>query len=312
MQGALNVCHKSSVTSSKVCMQRSEVEEILTGTSGLRINSMGGFGAVGSLVAKHQSSESKYSNTTSMNSQLMYMEPDQTIIVYDWDDTLCPSAWVRLNVRFDRRGKVITKLDDEALAQLTALADQVVALLRASRTMGKVVIVTNARRPWVNTSCNALLPSVAKELENIDLIYAMELLNKDEQDYVANPLMLIESKARAMKAAVATFYSRYKSQSWKNMVSIGDAQYEHTAIRMVAGDRPTLGKKCRTKTIKLIEGPTTAVISNQLSVLESWLANIVLADDDVEIDMGNLDIEALMRLNDSYSNPDTALMSVPV
>merc|ERR1712216_903728 len=105
-----------------------------------------------------------------------------------------------------------------------------------------------------------------------------------------NPQMLTESKARAMKAAVSEFYSRYEGQSWKNIISIGDALYEHDSIRQVTRDRPStrnlpVPKKCRTKTVKLIEGPTVNGLAVQLNIVESWLAKIVKADDDIDIDL---------------------------
>lgn len=183
------------------------------------------------------------------------------------------------------------------------MTSQVVPLLRAAQAMGKVVLVTNARRPWVKTSCSKFIPKLQEHLEGIDIVYAMEFLEE------SSPLTtgtLVESKARAMKSAVSEFYSKYAGQSWKNLISIGDALYEHEAIRQVARERPGGihgggSKKCRTKTVKLIEAPTIPGMVMQLSLLENWLAKIVLADNDVSIDFAAPE-EEIKRCIDEYGN----------
>jgi len=224
----------------------------------------------------------------SSGSQRQYADPDQTIIIYDWDDTLCPSSCLKRFSQFDRKGRLAARLDGPTRSELGMLADQVAPLLRFSMAMGKVVIVTNARRPWVDISCSNFLPALKSTLKNIPVIYALELV-KDAQlqqlEKEDSGKLLTETKARAMKAAVTEFYSRYPRQSWKNVVSIGDALFEHAAIRQVVGERPMQTRKCRTKTVKLLEGPSIAGLVVQLSIVESWLAKIVQVDGDVDIDM---------------------------
>jgi len=99
--------------------------------------------------------------------------------------------------------------------------------------------------------------------------------------------LLTETKARAMKTAVTDFYSRYDGQSWKNIISIGDAFFEHDAIRQVTAEHALNGavtKKCRTKTLKLLEGPSMNGVLVQLSIIENWLSKIVEFDNNIDID----------------------------
>merc|ERR1719310_1854011 len=137
---------------------------------------------------------------------MRYMEPDQTIIIFDWDDTLCPSSWMRRNATGSNRGNSVKALknsmDQETEMELQQLAMQVIPLLRAAQAMGKVVLVTNARRPWVDTSCARFLPQIQQHLKSIDIIYAMEYLSDTNPNFFTTDT-LIESKARAMRAAVA-------------------------------------------------------------------------------------------------------------
>lgn len=220
------------------------------------------------------------------NSQAEFARADQTIIIFDWDDTLCPSTSMRRHAQFDQHGRLRLRLDAETRSELDALQSTVIPLLRFAKAMGKVIIVTNAKTPWVDISCRSFLPGLRSALRDIPVIYALELVRDAglEGFDSENGCLLTEVKARAMKTAVTNFYSRYPNQSWKNIVSIGDALFEHTAIRQVVSERPT-AKRCRTKTIKLLEGPTTAGMVVQLSIISAWLAAIVQADEDVDIDL---------------------------
>lgn len=238
-----------------------------------------------------RASKSEPVNTkASYNSQADFASMDQTIIIFDWDDTLCPSTWMRKHAQFDSEGHLKAKLDNETRHELQMLADQVTPLIEAAQELGKVIVVTNAKRPWVDTSCRNFLPSCKNTIKPIPVMYALELLKDLDQQKIDKDgaCLLTETKARAMKAAVTDFYSRYPNQSWKNIISIGDAFFEHDAIRQVSRDRPHIEgfqKKCRTKTVKLLEGPSIAGMVVQLSIIESWLAKIVQLDNDVDIDL---------------------------
>lgn len=196
---------------------------------------------------------------------------------------------MRKHAQFDTDGRLKAKLDSDTRNELRMLADQVCSLLGIAETLGKVILVTNAKKPWVDTSCRNFLPSCKTAVMPLPVMYALELLKDVDHEQVEKEggCLLTQTKARAMKAAVSDFYSRYDNQSWKNMISIGDAFFEHDAIRQVCRERPHQDplKRCRTKTIKLLEGPTIAGMVVQLSIVESWLQKIVQFDGDVDIDM---------------------------
>jgi hypothetical protein len=241
------------------------------------------FTATASTTSK--ASASHFAAADTYNSQTDFALANQTIIIFDWDDTLCPSSCMRRNASFDSRGRLTVRLNEEARMELSMLASQVIPLIEVAKMLGQVVIVTNAKRPWVDISCQNFLPSFKKELDKIPVIYALELVKPAEGGRVeVTNTTLTDSKVMAMKAAVTDFYSRYPNQSWKNMVSIGDALFEHDAIKQVAAERPMF-KPCRTKTLKLLEGPTVPGLVVQLSIVEKWLAKIVKLDGDIDIDL---------------------------
>mmetsp|Transcript_90768 Transcript_90768/g.290930 ORF Transcript_90768/g.290930 Transcript_90768/m.290930 type:complete len:338 (-) Transcript_90768:191-1204(-) len=237
----------------------------------------------------------------SLDSQLEFAHASQTIIIFDWDDTLCPTSSVRHLTDFDRFGRLKSKLNRETRSELKMLSDVVVPLLKLAKSLGHVIIVTNARSPWVDISCQSFLPAVKDCLHGIPITYALELVKPSERYDEGNGCLLTETKARAMKAAVSEFYSRYPGQSWKNIISIGDAYFEHDAIRQVVGNNPQ-EKPCRTKTIKLLEGPTTAGMVVQLSIIKSWLQQIVQTNKDINIDL--MDEESVNEGSAAFGAPE--------
>merc|ERR1712137_286740 len=179
-------------------------------------------------------------------------------------------------------------------AKLRNLSDKARDVLLLAKTLGQVVFVTNAKQPWVEYSCGYILPGLKSVLKDIPILYALECIGSVSSEVLGNVdsaercALLTESKACAMENAVTEFYSRYPDQSWKNLISIGDAFFEHDAIRLVTSKRPLRGdsiRRCRCKTIKLLEGPSLTGMIFQLSLIENLLVKIVQHDDDVDMDM---------------------------
>lgn len=239
---------------------------------------------------RHTQSRAQSVACTNINSQTFFSNSDQTIIIFDWDDTLCPSTACKRLAKFDRSGRPMSKIDGAVRESLLQLQDQVIPLLQLASQLGKVVLVTNARRPWVDISCKAFLPAIHEMMKQIPTLYAVEMLEaelakENKLQGMTSDMLLTETKTRSMKAAITQFYSRYPNQSWKNIVSVGDALFEHNAVRQVVAERlRATEKKCRTKTIKLLDGPTTSGLMIQVSIVSNWLRKIVEADYDVDID----------------------------
>lgn len=107
--------------------------------------------------------------STGSNSE--YFRPEQTIILFDWDDTLCPSNWIR-------EGRPALSFfkpcpsDEKYQKPLRELQIQVQRVLELALKMGKVIIVTNAMEPWVETSCRNFLPQLMPIVSGIPIIYA--------------------------------------------------------------------------------------------------------------------------------------------
>jgi len=247
-----------------------------------------------------------------------WSKPSETIIVFDWDDTLCPSSWIR-----DNRPSLSyfspPPPEDRFILPLRDLQKAVSELLECARKLGKVVIITNSKQNWVDTSCKNFLPQVKHQLPAIPIIYAAErwnalsyrdqLLWRDkyaQQNYgdrnnckdnfeeihldsivEADPSSIW--KTRAFGVELSDFYA---SKNWSNVISIGDAVYERIATK-VSMDLYSKGIKQqqRAKTIKLFDDPSIEDLTKQVKKMLSILPVLVKHDANIDIEFGSEDIE---------------------
>ena len=86
------------------------------------------------------------------------MKPKQhnSIIIFDWDDTLLPTSFLTPGGVFDENIK-ISSVDNEKLLKLEQAA---LKLLTDAIEKGKVYIITNAGKGWVEYSAKKFYPSV--------------------------------------------------------------------------------------------------------------------------------------------------------
>lgn len=267
------------------------------------------------------------SSIASTQSQVEFATPDQTIILFDWDDTLCPSHWIRANRPTLSFFKPPPNEDQYALP-LKELEKRGEALLNQALKLGRVVIVTNAVEPWVHTSCKNFLPKLLPIVEKIPVIYARSVFDKVNVDsatpkdkgqampgmYSANGVNKLTGindllasqqqeelspqhwKEIAFAQEIEGFYSRYSHQSWKNVISIGDSIFERDALhRVVLQHSQQPGKKCRTKTVKLLDDPTIQELIAQVGIVQSVMDVLVSQDGNlnIEIDEEDLQLDSL-------------------
>mmetsp|Transcript_61061 Transcript_61061/g.157935 ORF Transcript_61061/g.157935 Transcript_61061/m.157935 type:complete len:300 (+) Transcript_61061:81-980(+) len=212
----------------------------------------------------------------STSSSAEYHQPNQSIIILDWDDTLCPSTTCMRHLGLS----VLGDLPEGKVADdLAALAVEVGYLMdKAHELAEKVVIVTNAEEGWIELAAKAWLPGLIPHLERAEVVSARSTW---EPRGVVSPAGW---KARAFEDAVNGFYSRYQHQSWKNIISIGDAPHEREALSRVARWAPTgRGKRCRSKSVKFILRPSIEQLTREIQMLRESLKEIVWHDDDLDL-----------------------------
>jgi len=256
--------------------------------------------------------------------------------MFDWDDTLCPSNWIRKN-RPELSFFKPCPPDPKFQRPLRELQIHVEAVLQLALKMGKVIIVTNAMEPWVETSCRNFLPSLMPYILDIPVIYARSVFDQYHCDamrrqspgsvirgssrsggalpglysasgqdklatYNARLSMQVDEmapqkwKELAFEQEITGFYSRYAHQSWKNVISIGDSIFERDAVRRVVVNRPSAKKKCRTKTAKLLDEPEIEELIAQVKVVHEALQLMVQHDGNLDIEIDEEDLKGDLSL----------------
>eukprot|EP00434_Breviolum_minutum_P004326 symbB.v1.2.003811.t1/scaffold192.1/size616647/22 len=106
-------------------------------------------------------------------------------------------------------------------------------------------------------------------------------------------------KAKAIARECYNFYSQYEGQSWKNVISIGDSDFERIGTMLATKDYMAQIResntavvddhvyKVRTKTLKMIEQPTLDELNTQLGLLRAWLPHMIKLDSDFDLNLNN-------------------------
>mmetsp|Transcript_158108 Transcript_158108/g.303344 ORF Transcript_158108/g.303344 Transcript_158108/m.303344 type:complete len:422 (+) Transcript_158108:88-1353(+) len=239
-----------------------------------------------------------------------FAEPSQTIIIFDWDDTLFPTTeffdvWGLPSRSKESMPPVSEETELGVQKWREALSDY---LHRACSLSNCVAIVTSSRRPWVETCIERFVPSLrdlfmGESGKRPLVVYANEVLQRtrrlESQSMDLRPVRhremdlsltleeyeeeLTAAKYAAIKLIVKEFYSQYPQQSWKNVISLGDMSYEHDATQEVVFRHGT--DNCRTKTIIVPTGPSLSEITLRLRFSYLMLPQYVHFDGDIDLNL---------------------------
>lgn len=284
------------------------------------------------------------------DSQMYYHDPGQTVIVFDWDDTLFPTTYVSddlsldWNLPLERQNLGAAEIAD-IRDRLALCEERAIAALKKAKELSHVVVVTLASAGWVDLSCKAFYPKVGQHLkeEAIAVIYAQE---REETLQVAYNKVEFQAdadverywglvKGAAIADEASRFYSQYEGQSWKNILSIGDSCFERYGLlaassaymqgKMLANSSvwsPSQEgcweivqgghvKKLRAKCCKLVDQPEPAELSLELEMVERWLENMVCLDHGFDLDLEALDSEDQVQVIESVLRGDMPVARLP-
>eukprot|EP00929_Paragymnodinium_shiwhaense_P057673 TRINITY_DN2887_c0_g1_i1.p1 TRINITY_DN2887_c0_g1~~TRINITY_DN2887_c0_g1_i1.p1 ORF type:complete len:248 (+),score=59.54 TRINITY_DN2887_c0_g1_i1:304-1047(+) len=179
---------------------------------------------------------------------------DETVIIFDWDDTVLPSSWVQ------EQG---LRLDGES--QLTPTQQ---------------VLVTNAERGWIELSSRKFLPSLLPTLEDVKLLSARTEYERPE---VVSPF---EWKLRAFQHEILRLFHERGGgqQKRKNILSFGDSAHEREALIHATANLPN----CRTKSLKFVERPRIETLRKQHSLVARCVKKIVHHDGNLDLCLRSL------------------------
>lgn len=197
----------------------------------------------------------------------------ETFFVFDWDDTVLPSTWLQRNgLRLDAASRP-TAEQRELLAKVAFAARKT---FRAARLHGKVILLTNAERGWIELSCQKFLPTLAPMLENVKLVSARTTY---EGPQYPSPL---DWKLRAFEAEITNFFgpgALSDPSKRKNVFSVGDSIHEREALLRATSSAPCCNSKC----LKFVERPDISQLCKQHELITECFERIVHHD-------GNLDL----------------------
>jgi len=219
-------------------------------------------------------------------------------LIFDWDDTLFPT-WFATEVVMpchpDMEGRRLPR-ESVFAAPLAEHAKVMHRLLCQARRIGRVGIVTLAKRPWVLSSAATFFlefdfKQVLRDLE-IPVVYARECLNSRHVDSAVMEegvnVWTIAKKA-AMLKILKKLHGR--KSDWTNIISIGDSFVERDAIKDLLWCQD-IAPYC--KTVKMVEDPALKELSVQQTVLTTWLEQLASYQDDFDL---NLDEDPSLNLN---------------
>lgn len=195
-----------------------------------------------------------------------FRRPDETILLFDWDDTLCPSTYCMHTLNLG----VFDTPPEHVRQTMELLALKAQRVLELANELGKVVIVTNAEEGWVELSSGSWLPSLLPVVQRVATIVSAR--SDWEPLGVSSPAGW---KQRAFQDEIDRFYSSKgpEDQSWKNILSIGDAPHEREALLRVTN--ACGGPNCRAKSIKFGVRPTLEQLLQELDTLLVNLKEVV-------------------------------------
>jgi len=197
----------------------------------------------------------------------------ETLLIFDWDDTILPSSWVQgQGLRLDE-SSVVSSSQKEQLAEVARVAAET---LRVAKTLGKVVLITNAERGWSELSCRKFLPTIYPLRESTRLLSARTTYESVD---IPSP---VDWKCHAFADEIARVYGDECldcTLTRKNVISLGDSVHEREALLNACAPLPN----CRSKSLKFVERPCIAELCKQHALVASCFDQVAHHD-------GNLDM----------------------
>jgi hypothetical protein len=182
----------------------------------------------------------------------------ETLLVFDWDDTILPTSWLQ-RIHNTTGGFL---LNQESQALLNSLITICEATLSLAAQMGTVIFITNSVPGWVDQSCQLFMPQLLETVRRFNIV------------------------ARPMRRAPLTFKTsafQREFRTFRNLVSIGDGNAERTAtlrLQMISEggfgvDAKDTQLQRSVKSVKLLELPNCQQLYAQHEMLHQRLAEIV-------------------------------------
>jgi len=183
----------------------------------------------------------------------LLLNPTQTLILIDWDDTLFPSSWIVYNkINLHSESDKIKYLSYFQLLDL-----QIYKTLKKISDYGTIIIITNALLSWI-FQCLELLPKTKVLLEKIKVVSAREKY---------------QDTSTVIYWKINTFIDEIKNYpKANNIISFGDADYEYKALINLFNDKFIPHKYL--KSVKFIKSNNFNLTLEQLINIRKFIKDI--------------------------------------
>jgi hypothetical protein len=174
------------------------------------------------------------------------MNKDNTLIIFDWDDTLFPSS--EIITELDHNHKIVFNMDfdkDVYENNKKNFNKELINLLTYVKTLGMVIIVTSSRNNWVLISASQFLSEEAVNLlKTCEIFYVNEVLTQNNItsiayeneksavfDLIINEFINIINNKIQMTDIINPFNIIFKDKKNNiiNVISLGDGFQEANA-----------------------------------------------------------------------------------
>lgn len=203
--------------------------------------------------------------------------PEDTLLIFDYDDTILPSSWIAgQQLKLDE-SSTLTNVHREELQEVSRCVSET---LRVAKRAGKVVLVTNAERGWIELSSHKFLPEIVPLIEGCKLISAR---TAHESPELRNPL---DWKLQAFAREIRTSISNQDGEAeevaaFTNVVSLGDGAHEREAVLRITASLPA----CAGKSLRFIERPSILELCRQHRLVSQRLEQLVQHDGSLDLCM---------------------------
>lgn len=177
----------------------------------------------------------------------------QTVIIFDWDDTMLCTSFLNL-----RQDQVLPPSVERHLREIEGAAKR---LLELALRLGHTFIITNAMNGWVEYSSAKWVPELLPVLQKVRVISAR---TKYEPHF---PGEVSKWKIQAFLEV----QRQLDSQIITNLLSLGDSNFEMDAVHVMGKEFA----QALVKTIKFRENPSPEELLKQLELVTQKFERIV-------------------------------------
>lgn len=195
------------------------------------------------------------------------------IFIIDWDDTLFPTTWINKNSIDISNSDII----QEYKVYFLELDKTISELLKSLNQVGDIWIVTNANINWIK-SCLMELEQTRKIIitNKIRIISARDLYSSNSNSPTEWKILTFQD---IMEDIMNKIINKIKPNTYINIISIGDAIYEYTALinldNFIKSYISNKQFKYLLKNVKFIEKPEFDYVIDQMNVLNKKRDDII-------------------------------------